>query len=48
MQSPTAGTSLNASLVGKIEVQGVEQLEEPGVAQKSMPHWWSPRGCGDL
>jgi hypothetical protein len=38
MQPPTAGTSLNASLVGKIEVQGVEQLEESGIAQQGMAH----------
>jgi len=38
MEPPTAGASLNASLVGKVEVQGIEQLEEPGVAQQSMPH----------
>jgi hypothetical protein len=38
MKSPTAGTSLNASLVGKVAVQGVEQLEKPGVAQQGMAH----------
>jgi hypothetical protein len=38
MEPPTAGTSLNANLVGKVGVQDVEQLEEPGVAQQSMAH----------
>jgi hypothetical protein len=38
MEPPTAGTSLNASLVGKVGVQNVEQLEEPGVAQHGMAH----------
>jgi hypothetical protein len=38
MEPPTAGTSLNANLVGKVVVQGVEQLEKSGVAQQSMAH----------
>jgi hypothetical protein len=38
METPTTGTSLKASLVGKIGVQHGEQLEEPGVAQQSMAH----------
>jgi hypothetical protein len=38
MEPPTAGTSHNASLVGKVEVQGVEQLEESGIAQQGMAH----------
>jgi hypothetical protein len=38
MQPPTARASLKERLVGEIAVQGVEQLEEPGVAQHGMAH----------
>jgi hypothetical protein len=38
MEPPTAGTSRNASLVGKIEVQGVEPLKELAIAQQGMAH----------
>jgi hypothetical protein len=38
MEPPTARTSLNASLVGKVEVQGVEPLKELAIAQQDMAH----------
>ena len=38
MEPPTAGASRNAGLVGKVEVQGIEQLEKSGIAQQGMAH----------
>jgi hypothetical protein len=35
-----------ARVVGEILVERGEKGKEPGIAQKGMPHWKSPRGVG--